>query len=94
MKRESPDGLMNVEEAGTYLGLAIETLYSYRHKKKGPKIVRRGSRIFYKKEDLDNYLNGEKINFQEEDGFREIVKEVVLEVLNEMNIRGVPVYGK
>ena len=52
-----PDGRFDVENAGHYLGLSPKTLAMMRGNGTGPKFIKRG-RIFYYKEDLDAWLNG------------------------------------
>ena len=51
-----PDGRMDTENAALYLGLAIKTLAMMRSAHGGPKFIKRG-RVFYYKDDLDNWLN-------------------------------------
>lgn len=51
-----PDGRLDVKNASSYLGLSEKTLAMMRCKGEGPKFVKRG-RIFYFREDLDDWLN-------------------------------------
>ena len=50
-----PDGRMDVPNASDYLGLSQKTLAMMRCDPSGPKYIKRG-RIFYFKEDLDEWL--------------------------------------
>lgn len=51
-----PDGRMDTKNAATYLGLSVKTLAMKRSNGTGPKFIKQG-RIFYYKEDLDEWLN-------------------------------------
>lgn len=51
-----PDGRMDGKNAGYYLGVKEKTLAMWRASGIGPRFIKRG-RIFYYKEDLDNWLN-------------------------------------
>lgn len=50
-----PDGRMDSANAAEYLGLSQKTLAMMRCEGTGPKYIKRG-RIFYFKEDLDEWL--------------------------------------
>jgi len=50
-----PDGRMDVPNTADYLGLSQKTLAMKRSDGSGPKYIKRG-RIFYFKEDLDEWL--------------------------------------
>jgi hypothetical protein len=54
--RVFPDGRLDSKNAATYLGLKEKTLAMMRGSGTGPKFIKRG-RIFYFKEDLDEWLN-------------------------------------
>ena len=56
-KIESP--WMTVEEAASYLRLQVSTIYSYLHKRVLKHYKLRGRRIYFKKEDLDNFIMGD-----------------------------------
>ncbi|WIH05522.1 helix-turn-helix domain-containing protein [Xanthomonas translucens pv. graminis] len=43
-------------EAASYLGLSNSTLEKMRHEGRGPRYVRLGGRVFYRRADLDQYL--------------------------------------
>jgi Helix-turn-helix domain len=63
MKREPeilPDNRMNAKNAALYLGLSIQTLAKKRCEGGGPKFVKRG-RIFYYREDLDEWLRAARV---------------------------------
>ena len=47
---------LKTEEAAAYLGLSPWTLIKWRANGKGPALIRLGSRIQYRREDLDSYL--------------------------------------
>ena len=51
-----PDGRLTAKDAGRYLGCSPKTLASMRSKGNGPRFIRRG-RIFYFKQDLDDWIN-------------------------------------
>ena len=51
-----PDGRLDTDNTALYLGLSVKTLAMMRSKGTGPMFVKRG-RIFYFKQDLDNWLN-------------------------------------
>ncbi len=53
-----PDGRMDSRNTATYMGLADKTLAMMRCEGTGPKFIKRG-RIFYYKEDIDEWLNSE-----------------------------------
>ncbi|WP_363800067.1 helix-turn-helix domain-containing protein [Lysobacter firmicutimachus] len=47
---------MKVEQAAKYLGLAEQTLSNMRIQGRGPRYLKLGSRVFYTRADLDQYL--------------------------------------
>ena len=51
-----PDGRLDAKNAALYLGLKEKTLAMMRCDGTGPRFIKRG-RIFYYKDDLDNWLN-------------------------------------
>lgn len=51
-----PDGRLDTTNAALYTGLADKTMAMMRCNGTGPLFIKRG-RIFYFKEDLDNWLN-------------------------------------
>jgi hypothetical protein len=53
-----PDGRLDAKNASKYLGLKEKTLAMMRWKGIGPRFIKRG-RIFYFKDDLDNWLNAD-----------------------------------
>ena len=54
--RVLPDGRMDRRNAATYLGLKESTLRVWAVKGIGPRMVRVGSRVFYVKESLDQFI--------------------------------------
>ncbi|MCK5050635.1 MAG: helix-turn-helix domain-containing protein [Candidatus Cloacimonetes bacterium] len=53
-KIESP--FLSLQEASEYLKLKPSTLYSYTHKRVIPFYKLRGRKIYFRKEDLDNFI--------------------------------------
>lgn len=51
-----PDGRLDAKNAALYLGFKDKTLAIMRGNGSGPKFIKKG-RVFYYKEDLDNWLN-------------------------------------
>jgi len=51
-----PDGRMDSVNAASYIGLSQKTLAVFRCVGRGPKFIKCG-RIFYFKEDLDEWIN-------------------------------------
>jgi hypothetical protein len=51
-----PDGRMCAKDASDYVGLSEKTLAMMRCKGNGPRFIKRG-RIFYFKQDLDEWLS-------------------------------------
>lgn len=48
---------LTVQEAANYLRLSKATLDIWRSQKKGPAYLRAGARIFYRKDELDTFLD-------------------------------------
>jgi excisionase family DNA binding protein len=48
--------LIGPEEAATILGIEVATLYSWRHRKMGPKSYSVGRKVKYKASDIDRWL--------------------------------------
>ena len=54
--------LMTTKEAADYLRVAVQTIYNWRHQRKGPDYVLVGGRSpRYRQEDLDKYLDENRI---------------------------------
>jgi len=49
---DDDDQLIHASEAGSYLGLATQTLARWRHEKIGPKYLKLGRRVYYRAGDL------------------------------------------
>lgn len=47
-----------VSEAAAYLGLSVSTLNKARCAGRGPRYVKVGGRVFYRRQDIDEYLRG------------------------------------
>jgi excisionase family DNA binding protein len=54
--------LMSVAELGTYLGVASQTLYNWRSARQGPRGIRVGGRVRYRRSAVEAWLE------QQEDG--------------------------
>ncbi len=50
---------LNVQDAATYLGISVNTLYVWRHRRQGPPSFRMGpgGRVMYRRDLLDAWLN-------------------------------------
>lgn len=55
---------LNTEQAATYLGWKVNTLYNKINAGEGPRRVKRGNRWFFLKEDLDAYLRAIEQRFE------------------------------
>jgi Helix-turn-helix domain len=64
-----PDGRMTPEQASAYLGLSVQTLAKERWSGGGPKFIKRG-RIFYYREDLDEWLRSARVSSNAEEKAR------------------------
>jgi hypothetical protein len=51
-----PDGRMKPKDAAVYTGFSGGTLSNWRVLGKGPRFIKRGARIFYFKNDLDEWM--------------------------------------
>jgi len=47
---------MGVDDAAKHLGLAASTLNKMRGEGRGPRYIRLGGRVFYRRQDLDSYI--------------------------------------
>lgn len=54
------DGRIDVENAAKYLGVSKKSLDTWRCKGISPKFIKKGKRVFYYKQDLDEFLNSEE----------------------------------
>lgn len=52
-----PDGRMDRANAALYTGFAIKTLAMHATSGTGPKFQKIGGRVFYRREDLDCWIN-------------------------------------
>jgi transposase-like protein len=52
------------KDAARYLGVAPQTLYNWRHRRKGPDYVRMGSKIVYRQDDLDRYVDRQRVRLE------------------------------
>jgi len=56
---------LSLEEAGKYLGLSKKTLYQFTHKKTIP-YYKPNNKVYFKVEDLDNWINKNRVSSQSE----------------------------
>lgn len=52
----SPDSLLSTRQAAAYIGLAVQTLAAMRISGESPPFHKLGSRVFYKRDDLDTWV--------------------------------------
>jgi excisionase family DNA binding protein len=50
--------LLSVAEVASYLGVPVKTLYQWRHKGVGPRAMRVGRHLRYRRSELDRWLDG------------------------------------
>jgi excisionase family DNA binding protein len=53
--------LANTEEAAMYLNLKKQTLYNWRHKRKGPDYIMMGKLPMYKLSELDRFIESKRV---------------------------------
>lgn len=53
--------LRSTKEVADYLGVAIQTVYNWRHQRKGPDYVMVGGKPMYEDEAIDRYLNANRV---------------------------------
>lgn len=51
---------LNTKEAAEYLGIRPQTLHNWRTLKKGPDYIKMGSRVIYRLEDLNLFIQANK----------------------------------
>jgi predicted DNA-binding transcriptional regulator AlpA len=56
--RPAPAGFMWIDDAAEALGVEKSTLYTWRHKRRGPASFKHAGRVMYRKTAIDDYLNG------------------------------------
>lgn len=54
--RVLPDGRLDRENAAMYLGVKEKTLASWQTMGRGPRSMKVGGRVFYRREDLDKFI--------------------------------------
>lgn len=52
-----PDGRMDRANAALYTGFSVKTLATHAGHGTGPKFQKIGGRVFYRRDDLDDWLN-------------------------------------
>lgn len=50
--------LLSVAEVASYLGVPVKTLYQWRHKGVGPRAMRVGRHLRYRRSELERWLDG------------------------------------
>jgi predicted DNA-binding transcriptional regulator AlpA len=53
-----PDGRMDPANASLYTGFSVKTLAMHRSSGTGPRFQKIGGRVFYRREELDEWLGG------------------------------------
>lgn len=56
------NGRMNNAQAASYLGISKATLNGWRTRRKGPPYLKLGERVFYRREDLDEFISASLIH--------------------------------
>lgn len=54
--RVFPDGRLTAQDAAAYCGISYKTLAIQRSQGNGPKFVKLGKAVFYRKDDLDDWM--------------------------------------
>jgi len=50
---------LTIEQAAEHLSVSVTTLYSWRTRRRGPRAMRLGRRLYYLRDDLDAYLRAQ-----------------------------------
>ena len=53
--------LLSIKEAAEYLGLKVQTMYNWRHNRKGPDYVMIGSKPMYEHEALELFISSNRV---------------------------------
>jgi len=53
----NPDPLLDVDEASAYLTIPVKTLYVYRVDGRGPRAIKIGRHLRYRRSDLDAWID-------------------------------------
>ena len=61
----NPPRCLGVQAAARYLAIGSRTLDNWRAEGRGPSYVRIGTRIVYRVEDLETYLNARAVDVEE-----------------------------
>ena len=59
---------MNTQQAAAHLGLAQSTVEKMRHEGRGPRFLKIGGKVVYRRRDLDSYLDACAIETQDTRG--------------------------
>lgn len=57
MNQTNDNNLLRDKEAGNLLGLSPATLNTWRCRGKGPKYVKLGGKVFYRRADLEDFIS-------------------------------------
>lgn len=57
MKDQRPEPLLSADEVASFLSVPVKTLYQWRHKGTGPKGIRVGRHLRYRRQELDAWLD-------------------------------------
>ena len=55
------DPLLDTDQAAEYCRMVKGSMHNYRSRKIGPNYLKLGSRVFYKKSELDRYLDSKEV---------------------------------
>jgi len=58
--------LLNHKETAKVLNIAAQTLYNWRHSRKGPDYILIGNKPMYRIEDIEKFIESKKIVLSEE----------------------------
>ncbi len=53
--------LRSTKEVADYLGVAVQTVYNWRHQRKGPDYVMVGGKPMYENEAIERYLDANRV---------------------------------
>ena len=48
--------LLNIDQVAEHLGVAVQTIYVWRHRKMGPKAIKVGTQLRWRPEDVEAWL--------------------------------------
>ncbi len=56
MASNPPDQLLTAKDAAHYINVNLQTLYSWRHRGAGPRALKAGRKLRYRRRDIDAWL--------------------------------------